>query len=103
MSQLVLHAFDQTLMMNVWMILGSITKCMGRYEESWKHFKFVREIAGEREDVRTKMLAYSEMGEAYSLGQQYDSATKCFKKVMVSAWRQNNVKEELMAYQGMAT
>ena len=56
-------------MMNIWLIFGSITKCMGRYEESWRHFKYVRDIASEREDIRTKILAYSEMGEAYSLGQ----------------------------------
>lgn len=68
---MVLLAYDLNMMLNVHFIFGQVAKVVGKYEESQRNFKAARDISSEMLDMQSKMAAYNELAEAYSLGRSY--------------------------------
>lgn len=101
-SEIALYGFDQFMSMKIWFILGAVCKVFGQFKESKDYFTLARDLASERLDIKSKMVAYSEMAEAYNLSSRHKDALKCQKMLMQYAWQQNDTTLELKAYQGMA-
>ena len=90
------------MVLQVYFILGAVTKCMGKFSESKNLFKLARETATEKFDSKAKMEAYVEIAEAYSLSKDHVCALRCYKQLLQYAWYHNDNEKELKAYEGMA-
>ena len=69
---------------------------------SIKVFKKARDISSELRDLDAKMEAYKELGNAYSIDRNYENSIKCYKKLMIYAWKAKDKSMELEAYSGLS-